>query len=45
MRVLLDTNIALTYLSGREDPYSGEIDVIMRKCAEEEIEGAIMENG
>ena len=41
MRVLIDTNIALTYLSGREDPFSNEVDTIMRKCAEEEIEGAI----
>lgn len=41
MRVLIDTNIALTYVSGREDPFSTEVDEIMRKCAEEEIEGAI----
>lgn len=41
MRVLIDTNIALTYVSGREDPFTGEVDTIMRKCAEEEIEGAI----
>ena len=41
MRVLIDANVALTYVSGREDPYSSEADDIMRKCAEEEIEGAI----
>lgn len=41
MRVLIDTNVALTFASGREDPFSEEIDIIMRKCAEEEIEGAI----
>ena len=41
MRVLIDTNIALSYVSGREDPFSTEVDEIMRKCAEEEIEGAI----
>lgn len=41
MRVLIDTNVALTYLSGREDPFSNEVDIIMRKCAEEKIEGAI----
>ena len=41
MRVLIDTNVALTYVSGREDPYSEEVDMIMQKCANEEIEGAI----
>ena len=41
MRVLIDTNVALTYVSGREDRFSDEVDLIMRKCAEEEIEGAI----
>lgn len=41
MRILIDTNIALTYLSGRDDPFSNDIDTIFRKCAEEEIEGTI----
>lgn len=41
MRILIDTNVALTYVSGREDPFSNEVDIIMRKCADEEIEGAI----
>ena len=41
MRILIDTNVALTYVSGRDDPFSKEADMIMRKCAEEEIEGAI----
>ena len=41
MRVLIDTNVALTYVSGREDPFSEDVDTIMRRCAEEEIEGAI----
>ncbi len=41
MRVLIDTNVALTYVSGREDPFTSEVDTIMRKCAEEEIEGAV----
>ena len=41
MKVLIDTNVALTYVSGREDPFVHEVDVIMRKCAEEEIDGAI----
>lgn len=41
MRVLIDTNVVLTYVSGREDPFSKEADSIMRMCAEEKIEGAI----
>ena len=41
MRVLIDTNVALTYVSGREDLYSKEIDTIMHKCADDEIDGAI----
>ena len=41
MRVLIDTNVALTYVSGREDPFSNEVDTIMQKCAKEEIEGAL----
>ena len=28
-------------MSGREDPFSNEVDVIMQKCAKEEIEGAL----
>ena len=41
MKVLIDTNVALTYVSGRDDTYSGEIDEIMRLCAEDAVEGAI----
>ena len=41
MRVLIDTNVALTYVSGREDLFSNEVDAIMQKCAKEEIEGAL----
>ena len=41
MRVLIDTNVALTYVSGRDDPFSNEVDAIMQKCAKEEIEGAL----
>ena len=41
MRALIDTNIALTYVSGREDRYAGESVEIMRMCAEERIEGLI----
>ena len=41
MRVLIDTNVALTYVSGREDSFSNEVDTIMQKCAKGEIEGAL----
>ena len=41
MRVLIDTNVAITYISGRNDPYSSEIVKIMRLCAEEKIEGIL----
>ena len=41
MRVLLDTNILLTYLSGREDHYSSECEKIVSMCADEKIEGVV----
>ena len=41
MRVLIDTNVALTTVSGREDPFSNEVESIIRLCAEEKIDGAI----
>ena len=34
MKVLIDTNVAITYISGRDDPFSAEIERIMRLCAE-----------
>lgn len=41
MKVLIDTNVAITYISGRDDPFSAEIERIMRLCAEEKIEGIL----
>ncbi len=41
MRVLIDTNIAITYLTRRSDPYPEESDRILLMCAKGEIEGAI----
>ena len=41
MRVLVDTNVAITYISGRDDPFSSEIEAIMRLCGEEKIEGSL----
>ncbi|MBQ6173845.1 MAG: PIN domain-containing protein [Clostridia bacterium] len=41
MKILIDANVAVTYISGRDDPYSSEIEKIMRLCAEDRIEGVI----
>ena len=41
MKLLIDTNIAITYISGRDDPFSSSIEAIMRLCAEEKIEGVL----
>ena len=39
IRILVDTNIALTYVSGREDRYSASSEQVMRLCAEEKVMG------
>ena len=39
MKVLIDTNVALNFVSGREDKYSEQSDRIMLLCAEERVEG------
>ena len=39
MRVLIDTNVALTYLSGRNDRYADDCREILRLCASQTIEG------
>ena len=41
MKVLIDTNVAITYISGRADPYASEIEKIMLLCAREKIEGVL----
>ena len=41
MKVLIDTNVAITYISGRSDHYAAEIEEIMRLCAEQKIEGVL----
>lgn len=41
IRVLLDANIIVTYLTKREDPYLHDCEDIIRLCAEGEIEGFI----
>ena len=39
MSILIDTNIILTYLTGREDKYSDSIEKIMELCAKGGIKG------
>ena len=41
MRVLIDTNLAFTYVTGREDPFASDIDRIMELCSTEAIEGVL----
>ena len=41
MKVLIDTNVAITYISGRDDPFAAEIEQLMRMCAEGQIEGVL----
>lgn len=41
MKVLIDTNVLLTYLSGREDQHSSACEKIMQLCADERIEGVV----
>ncbi len=41
MKVLIDTNVAITYISGRSDPYAFETEKIMLLCAQEKIEGVL----
>ena len=37
--VLIDTNVAYTYLSGRDDPYSQAARDVMSLCAHGEVQG------
>lgn len=41
LKVLLDTNVLLTYITSREDDYITDIEKIMDYCANEKIEGYI----
>ena len=41
MRVLIDTNIAFTYVTGRMDPYSEEIRTILYLCSEDKLTGIL----
>ena len=39
MKALIDTNLAITYITGREDPYSEQTDRIMEMCSKDRFEG------
>lgn len=39
MKILIDTNVAITYISGRKDPFSQQIETVFRLCAEERVDG------
>ncbi len=41
MKVLVDTNVAFTYITGRDDPYSADIATIMDLCSLEKFEGVL----
>jgi len=39
MKALIDTNLALTFITGREDPYSEQTERIMELCSKDRFEG------
>ena len=41
MKILIDTNIIVTFLTKREDKYSEAIDIIMQKCIDKKLDGYI----
>ena len=41
MKILLDTNIIVTYLTKREDKYSKEINILIQKCIDKELEAYV----
>ena len=41
MKILVDTNVIINYLTCREDKYSEESEQVMTMCAKEKIEGYV----
>ena len=41
MRILLDTNIIMTFLTGRDDKYTRESKNIMNQCMKNQVEGFV----
>jgi len=44
LKFLIDTNVAITYLSGREDKYTEEAVFIFESCADDKIKGYIAQH-
>ena len=42
MKVLIDTNVAYTYITGRPDPFSADIVTMMDLCSLEKFEGILI---
>jgi hypothetical protein len=41
MKALLDTNILLTYITGRIDPFTKECEQIIRMCSDGTLDGYV----
>lgn len=41
MKILLDTNVIMTYLTGREDKYTNESTIIVNKCKQKQLDGFV----
>lgn len=41
LKILIDANVAYTFLSGRDDPYLVEAQEIMTLCAKEKVSGCL----
>ena len=41
MKILLDTNVIMTFFTGREDKYTNESRIIMNKCNQKHLEGFV----
>ncbi len=41
MKILLDTNVIMTYLTGCEDKYTQEAKIIMNKCKKKQLDGFV----
>ena len=41
MKILLDTNVIMTFLTSREDKYINESKIIMNKCIQKKLDGCV----
>ena len=44
LKILIDTNIAITYISGREDKYSDECVAVFNNCSNGKCDGFIAQH-